>query len=77
MAVITVTDLHKGINFKDSALSIVEGGVAESIGFDLTKEGSLVTTPVFSDNDISSYLPSETITWLQCVQANGQNYFIA
>ena len=77
MAVIPVTTMHNGIDFRNDPVAVQDGAVVESIGFDLSKEGSLTTNPVFSSHDLGSRIPAGKIDWIETVSVKGQAYVLA
>ena len=58
MSVITITNLHDGVNIKSDPSAISEGAVADIVGFDITKEGVLETSKGVGPNDIDAFLPT-------------------
>lgn len=76
MAIISIQDVHRGINFKDEPSAIAEGFVREAIGFDIVRGGTISTAPVFTDHDLGSDIPESEINWVEVHEIYGKRYVL-
>lgn len=74
---IVVTNLNDGIDVKSDPAAISEGGLADCIGFDLTKEGVLNTAGGLASHDLIGLLPTGSIQWVQIYYMGGTKYVLA
>lgn len=74
---IVITNLNDGIDVRSDPSMISEGGLADCVGFDLTKRGVIQTAGGLASNDISASLPSGTIQWVQIYYIGTTKYVLA
>ena len=77
MGIIPITTLNEGINVKSDPTAIVDGGLQDCVGFDLTTEGILRTAGGLAISDIEDKLPSGDIQCLQIAFIQSDKYVLA